>query len=195
MDGDALRSAKCLLPRGRLKSLLVRYCCGLRSQDLRSQGLRLRPVGLDAGRNRAGLRSFGCGRFAWERRGEEILPSYQDDGGKRDSIEDIVLVVHRKVPFPSSKCGLRRKRLATVNRASQFCSYINGLSDIQVCRGSFSLERAGWVERLVRRSSQSEGGRRKRYPSIAFYEDDGFRRLNPSYGRVVICPWTSRFSQ
>src|SRR3981081_365207 len=98
MDGDASRSAKCLLPRGRLKSLLVRYCCGLRCQ-----GLRLRPDGLDAGRNRASLRNFGCGRFALERRGEEILPGYQDDGGKRDCIEDIVLVVHRKTPFPSSK--------------------------------------------------------------------------------------------
>src|SRR6266513_3094773 len=130
MDGDALRSAKCLLPRGRLKSLLVRYCCGLLSQ-----GLRLRPDGLDAGCNRAGLRSFGCGRFAQERRGEKILPGYEDDSGKRDSIEDIVLVVHRGPPFPSSKCGLRRKRLATVNRASQFCAYINGFSDIQVCQG------------------------------------------------------------
>src|SRR5882724_3470 len=32
----------------------------------------------------------------------------------------------------------------------------------------------------VRRSSQSEGGRRKRYPSIASCGDDGFRRLKPS---------------
>jgi len=96
MDGDALRSAKCLLPRGRPKSLLVRYCCGLRSQGLR-------PDGLDTRCNRAGLRSFGCGRFALERRGEEILPGYEDDSGKRDSIEDIVLVVHRKTPSPSSQ--------------------------------------------------------------------------------------------
>jgi hypothetical protein len=45
------------------------------------------------------------------------------------------------------------------------------------------FQRAGWVERLVRhssmsdsvrRSSQSERGRRKRYPSIASYGDDGF---------------------
>jgi len=94
--------------------LPVRFCRGLRSQGLRPQGLRpqglrLRPVGLDAARNRVRLRSFGCGRLALERRGEEILSGYQDDGGKRDGIEDIVLVVHREAPLPSSKCGLRRK--------------------------------------------------------------------------------------
>src|SRR5439155_4477950 len=129
----------------------VRYCCGLFSQ-----GLCLRPDGLNAACSPAGLRSFGCGRFALERRGEEILPGYEDDCGKRDSIEDIVLVVHRKPPFPSSKCGLRRKRLATVKRASQFCAYINGFSDIQVCQAPCPLNRIRKAE-FTRPRYQSSG--------------------------------------
>lgn len=42
-------------------------------------------------------------RFALERRGEETLPGYQHDGEKRDSLEDIALVVHRKTPLPPGK--------------------------------------------------------------------------------------------
>jgi hypothetical protein len=66
---------------------------------------------------------------------------------------------------------------------------------------AISVEAQGWVERLVRgssmsdcvrRSLQSEGGRRKRYPSIAFRGGDAFRGA-PSYRLTtrpaqVICP-------
>src|SRR6266496_6407862 len=42
----------------------------------------------------------------------------------------------------------------------------------------------GWSD-CVRRSSQSEGGRRKRYPSITCRGADGFRGAQPAQ---VICP-------
>jgi hypothetical protein len=74
--------------------------------------LRLRPDGLDAGHDRAGQRRSGSGRFASERCGEEILPGYQDDSGKRDGIEDIALVVHRKTPFPSCGYGLSTETMS-----------------------------------------------------------------------------------
>jgi hypothetical protein len=44
-------------------------------------------------------------------------------------------------------------------------------------RSSLSVPRAT----ILRASSARRMGGAKRYPSIASYGDDGFRRLNPSY--------------
>jgi hypothetical protein len=38
-------------------------------------------------------------------------------------------------------------------------------------------------------------GGAKRYPSIASYGDDGFRRLNPSYVLVDVFPWLSELAE
>jgi hypothetical protein len=61
--------------------------------------------------------------------GEKILPGDQDEGGKHDRINDIVLVVHRKTPFPPSTATI-----GDANRSRQFCAYIYGFSELQVCR-------------------------------------------------------------